>query len=1534
MSPLTPPVIVLSGHRTGSSAVMGLLAASGLHLGELIPPSKDNPRGYFENTHVLAASRRMLGRRSRDWTCPPRTMHPTTEDLTAAEMVLDLLRSEGAPWGFKDPRTLFLLPAWLPFLPEVHFVGVSRPIEDVAASISRRDGLSHDVALLIASRYETRLRQLQGQLAFPVIEFSSDTEAMLQSVKAVVDRLEGLHWSPDRAAAFFDPGMVHHGTTPQRSPSLPTATDPLVPTTSEIVTTALARMREPVDAEVYWAGPAYRSRRQESWGLASRARSDAGLVTEIQVGDAGIRTADIEATETIALEDLMVSSEGHEAGSHVIGTDVLDHVAPHQLATLLARLADITDSDGVAVIGGFVIDGGTIPTRRSWPELSITAQRTAPPYLHHRTEIEAAIVASPWRLGSIDDAEKSRRRILLVKSESRRMSDLLEPHELRRELPELQRARREALDELATTKRDLTGVQAHLRTATDERDSWKASASKATDRSRELQGQIDRIRTDLAKATADASRQSATATEIDSENRALGEKIRNLEGQLQKTNRQLQKTNRQLQKTNRQLSRLRGRRSVRLVLAVASLARPLFRLVRRIRRGRPAKPPAGTTAPPTNARRATPRRSPTAVVKAIRALRPDRHATEGPLVSILILTRNGAHHLERLLPKLEKETAYRSFEVIVVDNGSTDSTGALLDRDWGFPLRVITNPGNTSFSAGNNQALAVAEGEHLLFLNNDIEPINEGWLGAMVDTLLAGPGRGAVGALLVYPRLEAGSVDKRALELTVQHRGTRFTWDRGAPRAINQGGGEDPTDPALTRLVEVPAATAACLLVRGEALRQVGGLDEAYVYGAEDVDFCLRLREAGWTIVECGEAALFHHESSTQDALARTLVRINRTGNAHVLAERWAPRLDRTLRLDLFELDRRWLEHLHPTAAITVTRDDPDAGHGDWYTAHEMGDALARLGWTVHYVERHKDHWYELSDDVDAVISLLDAFDVRRIPDRVYSVAWVRNWVERWVEQPWIDDYDLVLASSDIAMDIVRERSSHVPRKLTLATNPERFHPLPPNPTFVSDYVFTGNRWGVGREITSMVEVRPGERFLVFGKGWDEDPRIGRYRRGHLPYEHLPEVYSSTKIVLDDNAIHTKPYGAVNSRVFDALASGALVLSNNDIGSAELFDELLPTFGSRQELRALLDRYLSDDILRVDTAERLRTIVLDRYTYDHAAARLVEAARSQITDPRVAIKIGPPNHEVAETWGDTYFARQFARALRRQGFGTEIHILPEWYDRDKQAADVVVHLRGLVPYVPKPSHVNVLWVISHPEDVTPGEANQYDLVLVASRLHAERLRSEIDVPVHVMYQATDATQFSAVEPDPSLHTELLFVGNSRLQDRHGVRWAVEGDLPLTVYGSDWDGRIDDRYLRGDFFPNERLNELYCSADIVLNDHWPDMREGGLFSNRIFDALACGAFVISDDVADIDTVFQGAVPTYSSQEELVGIVHHYLEHPEEREQLARRGRELVVSRHTFDARAATFRELVNPSLADRPRTVASPTDPVLTAEQRT
>ncbi|MGH8935811.1 MAG: glycosyltransferase family protein [Acidimicrobiia bacterium] len=892
-------------------------------------------------------------------------------------------------------------------------------------------------------------------------------------------------------------------------------------------------------------------------------------------------------------------------------------------------------------------------------------------------------------------------------------------------------------------------------------------------------------------------------------------------------------------------------------------------------------------------------------------------------MSIVVLTRNGRPHLERLLVGLRDRTRYRSFELLVVDNASTDGTDLMLREDWGFPIRIIRNEENTSFSEGNNQGIAQARGDLILLLNNDVDPINEGWLGAMVEGLRSESKTLAVGALLVYPRRKKGQrdPDQTDLDLTVQHRGIAFVWEAGAPRAVNLGRGEDPLNPDLVGMRVVPAVTAACLLVSKQKLTGVGGLTEGYVFGTEDVDLCLKLRDLGGEILYCGQAALFHHEFGSQETIASELKRAARLGNACRFRERWTPRLARSMRIDQLTRGGRWTEPGPRVVGITVTRDDPKDGFGDWYTAHGLGAALAKLGWKVWYLERHNDNWRELPDRLDLLVSLLPQFDPSWAPEGCFTIAWVRNWVDRWLENPAFSGFDLVVAATEAFARRVAAATEHEPIILPLAADPGLFRPTEPVPALHCDYTFTANRWGGDRPILNHLDVDPDETFLLFGKGWEEIPRVARYWRGFLDYQQLPLLYSSTKIVVDDTVPPNKP--ALNGRVFEALASGALVITDNVEGSEEVFGGRLPTYRSRQELRYQLDRYLGDGALREATAEELRGVVLADHTYEIRAQRFIERSRSQLLKPKVAIKIGPPDQVVAERWGDTHFARAFAKALRALDFSTQIHILPEWDAPQLQDCDVVVHLRGLTPYVPKLGHLNVLWIISHPADVTPRECERFDLVLVASETFAEELREQIDTPVHVLHQATDPDRFREVPADPDLRCRVLFVGNSRRQVRPAVQWAIEQGAPLHLYGAEWEDLIDSSYVKGPYFPNERLNELYCSAEIVLNDHWPDMAESGFVSNRIYDALACGAFIITDPVDGLEDLFEETVPTFSNKEELQELLERYGKDPEERQRLSALGRQIVVSRHSFQVRAREFVEIIRQSLGQRSLTMEVP-----------
>jgi spore maturation protein CgeB len=137
---------------------------------------------------------------------------------------------------------------------------------------------------------------------------------------------------------------------------------------------------------------------------------------------------------------------------------------------------------------------------------------------------------------------------------------------------------------------------------------------------------------------------------------------------------------------------------------------------------------------------------------------------------------------------------------------------------------------------------------------------------------------------------------------------------------------------------------------------------------------------------------------------------------------------------------------------------------------------------------------------------------------------------------------------------------------------------------------------------------------------------------------------------------------------------------------------------------------------------------------------------------------------------------------------------------------------------------------------------------------------------------------------------------------------------LAIWGSGWDGLIDTSRVLGEHVPNGSVCGVYSSAGIVLNDHWDDMREHGYISNRIYDALACGAFVISDDVPGLHERFGDAVATYRSAEELEQLVDRFLADPAERRRRGELGREIVLAAHTFAVRADELLALLTDHIA--------------------
>ncbi|MDD5088845.1 MAG: glycosyltransferase, partial [bacterium] len=215
-------------------------------------------------------------------------------------------------------------------------------------------------------------------------------------------------------------------------------------------------------------------------------------------------------------------------------------------------------------------------------------------------------------------------------------------------------------------------------------------------------------------------------------------------------------------------------------------------------------------------------------------------------VSIVIPVYNRWQLTQQCLESICETSDRASYEVIVVDNHSTDETNRVLQAVEG-DVTVLRQPENRGFATACNAGARLAQGEFILFLNNDTV-VKPGWLDALVNCARAAENIGAVGAKLLYPSGD------------VQHAGIAIS-EKRVPYLIFQHFGSD--HPAVCETRDMQAVTGACMLVRKTVFAQAGGFDEAYHNGFEDVDLCFRLRQEGRRIVYCPEATVIHREESS-----------------------------------------------------------------------------------------------------------------------------------------------------------------------------------------------------------------------------------------------------------------------------------------------------------------------------------------------------------------------------------------------------------------------------------------------------------------------------------------------------------------------------------------------------------------------------------------------------------------------------------------------------------------------------------------------
>ncbi len=251
------------------------------------------------------------------------------------------------------------------------------------------------------------------------------------------------------------------------------------------------------------------------------------------------------------------------------------------------------------------------------------------------------------------------------------------------------------------------------------------------------------------------------------------------------------------------------------------------------------------------------RRGISAIVSDGRVPRSYRLSRTEPLpglVSVIIPTCAAGGHIRTCIETLRRYVGERRIEIICIENTPHPESRW---KQWlrGVVDRVITTEQAFNWSRFNNLCAATASGEFLLFLNDDIEITEPGWLDTMLDEL-ANPGVGIVGPQLLYP-------DGR-----VQHAGM-FLAELGLARhAFRFNEANDPGYFGLALTTRnVIAVTGACMLVRRALFLELGGFDEAHEIINNDLDFCLRAREAGHAIVYTPHVSLTHHEAASCGSL-------------------------------------------------------------------------------------------------------------------------------------------------------------------------------------------------------------------------------------------------------------------------------------------------------------------------------------------------------------------------------------------------------------------------------------------------------------------------------------------------------------------------------------------------------------------------------------------------------------------------------------------------------------------------------------------
>ena len=823
-----------------------------------------------------------------------------------------------------------------------------------------------------------------------------------------------------------------------------------------------------------------------------------------------------------------------------------------------------------------------------------------------------------------------------------------------------------------------------------------------------------------------------------------------------------------------------------------------------------------------------------------------RRADGAPLVTIVMPTWNRGGLMRRAIESVQAQT-FQDWELVVVDDGSTDDTLAVLEGVAAFDDRVRAVPTERGgVCRARNVGIAEARGELVAFLDSDNTWRPE-FLTAMVDALTTNDWEMGHAALQINAR---GGTSYRHFEGTRDH------------------------------LLVANHIDLNVLLVRRSLLETIGGFDES-LRRAVDYDLVLRLSEraplhqvdvvgADYTDNASDPHRISVAEPLTWNSVVRSrhLVDWEAGRGREPVPGRVSVVLP--VRRDI-AATVRWMRALQDVDGGCEDVELVVVGSGVSRSHHCLATAMAQSLATARVLRTPSDVGLAVATNVGLGVVTGETVVLCR-PNITPTAGWLRALVDALgpdvaVAQPLLTRGDGSIASAGAVFA------------------PDHLFPSP----FLEGFPASDAR------------------------------RLGTFE--------APAAYSGVVALRASTALELEGYDALlgNSLAETDLSLRARALG---YGTTVVVTEAVVTsraqarFGfphdQESSVRILQDRWSgpplgSEDLWRqagfeVAGYRHVRTAPGPKNRTTRLLGRRPDVRRRTLEVdehlPRLrwTVDIAAPAGPKGELWGDTHFARALARALESLGQDVAVDFREARERGTREFDDVLLVLRGLDPVLPPPGPVSIQWIISHPEAATPKESAAFDLVFAASQSWAQDRTTEWGFDVRPLLQCTDPQLFHPGRGEPDSGPPVLFVGNSRKILRPSLREAVAAGADVWVYGSGWGGLVDDAIVRAPSVSNDEVGSLYASASVVLNDHWDDMRRDGFLSNRLFDAVACGARVVSDDVPGLSEIFGESVQPFRharDMDRLLGEPFHR-HFPDRAGRLAQSER--VRAEHSFDRRA--------------------------------